>query len=368
MGFGGVPRPSGGDRPGDRPPPPSRPVLEPDKPFVREGSPRQERFPITDTWTGSSPPKYGFDLPSATKLLAEPPQPSMAQRFLNDLRDTAVETALWNTFELTADTIAPGLGSAVKAARLVAGLADAATSVEKGRGFDVKIPLGIGNSYDAHIRIRLLEADPPPFPSMGLEIGSSSSGAAWRDVLVDGVPPDTGNPTMTVGQNVGLDMEALVQRAAERAHAVGDQGERGSAFAVAYLDPRSQTGRIVIGSGNAQPYSPLSFEIHTPTPVNSRLNLGQPRLDVVAVADDNGYTCPGCGWVTLSRRGSYEVCDECDWTDDGQDEHDADIVRGDPNGSLSLTAARARYIAQGGLRGEHMPPRMPFTTPNPGSC
>jgi hypothetical protein len=37
----------------------------------------------------------------------------------------------------------------------------------------------------------------------------------------------------------------------------------------------------------------------------------------------------------------------CWWLDDGQDEADADVVRGGPNGSLSLTAARANFLAYG---------------------
>ena len=34
---------------------------------------------------------------------------------------------------------------------------------------------------------------------------------------------------------------------------------------------------------------------------------------------------------------------ECGWEDDGQDDHDADVVRGGPNGRLSLTQARLDY-------------------------
>jgi hypothetical protein len=45
----------------------------------------------------------------------------------------------------------------------------------------------------------------------------------------------------------------------------------------------------------------------------------------------------------LDDRGGYDICPVCFWEDDGQDEHDAEIVRGGPNGSLSLTAARANY-------------------------
>jgi hypothetical protein len=33
----------------------------------------------------------------------------------------------------------------------------------------------------------------------------------------------------------------------------------------------------------------------------------------------------------------------CFWEDDGQDDYDADVVRGGPNGVLSLTQARANY-------------------------
>jgi hypothetical protein len=53
--------------------------------------------------------------------------------------------------------------------------------------------------------------------------------------------------------------------------------------------------------------------------------------------------CPCCGKRTLGERGGYEICPVCFWEDDGQDDHDADIVRGGPNGSLSLSEARANY-------------------------
>jgi uncharacterized protein (TIGR03083 family) len=41
--------------------------------------------------------------------------------------------------------------------------------------------------------------------------------------------------------------------------------------------------------------------------------------NVIAVVRDVSYTCPCCGHATLSDRGSYEICDECGWEDDGQD-------------------------------------------------
>ena len=53
--------------------------------------------------------------------------------------------------------------------------------------------------------------------------------------------------------------------------------------------------------------------------------------------------CPCCGCRTLSQRGEYEICAVCFWEDDGQDDHDADVVRGGPNARLSLTAARENY-------------------------
>jgi hypothetical protein len=53
--------------------------------------------------------------------------------------------------------------------------------------------------------------------------------------------------------------------------------------------------------------------------------------------------CPCCGCRTLGERGGFEICPVCFWEDDGQDDHDADVVRGGPNGALSLTEARANY-------------------------
>ncbi len=53
--------------------------------------------------------------------------------------------------------------------------------------------------------------------------------------------------------------------------------------------------------------------------------------------------CPCCLCLTLSERDSFDICPVCFWEDDGQDDHDADVVRGGPNGSLSLTSARANF-------------------------
>jgi hypothetical protein len=55
------------------------------------------------------------------------------------------------------------------------------------------------------------------------------------------------------------------------------------------------------------------------------------------------YRCPCCLGRTLYARGRYEICPMCFWEDDGQDDHDADEVRGGPNGTLSLTEARLNF-------------------------
>jgi len=62
------------------------------------------------------------------------------------------------------------------------------------------------------------------------------------------------------------------------------------------------------------------------------------------VARGNGpYACPCCGYLTLQERGGDDICQVCFWHDDGQDDHDADVIRGGPNYELSLSQARANY-------------------------
>lgn len=53
--------------------------------------------------------------------------------------------------------------------------------------------------------------------------------------------------------------------------------------------------------------------------------------------------CPCCKFRTLHGRGGFEVCPVCWWEDDGQDEHDAEKVRGGPNGTLSLSQAQKNF-------------------------
>jgi hypothetical protein len=55
------------------------------------------------------------------------------------------------------------------------------------------------------------------------------------------------------------------------------------------------------------------------------------------------YLCPCCGYPTLSERGGYEICELCNWEDDGQDDPHADEVWGGPNGPYSLTEARRNF-------------------------
>ncbi|WP_189486477.1 CPCC family cysteine-rich protein [Asticcacaulis endophyticus] len=58
--------------------------------------------------------------------------------------------------------------------------------------------------------------------------------------------------------------------------------------------------------------------------------------------------CPCCKFPTLNARGPRgEICVICWWEDDGQDDHDANDVRGGPNGRYSLTAAHANFADHG---------------------
>ena len=71
------------------------------------------------------------------------------------------------------------------------------------------------------------------------------------------------------------------------------------------------------------------------------------------------YTCPCCGHRTLPERGAYDLCPECSWEDDGQDDHDSHVRRGGPNGLESLDDARQRYVGEGGSPQPHIQPSDP---------
>ena len=81
--------------------------------------------------------------------------------------------------------------------------------------------------------------------------------------------------------------------------------------------------------------------------------------NVYADESTGPYTCPCCGHRTLPSRGSYDLCPECNWEDDGQDDHDSAVVRYGPNGGLSLDDARARYRVSGGRVQRHSAPNEP---------
>ena len=53
--------------------------------------------------------------------------------------------------------------------------------------------------------------------------------------------------------------------------------------------------------------------------------------------------CLCCGFKTLDTPDSLGLCPVCWWQDDGQDDSDADVVRGTVNGELSLHEARLNY-------------------------
>src|SRR5262245_20186377 len=59
------------------------------------------------------------------------------------------------------------------------------------------------------------------------------------------------------------------------------------------------------------------------------------------------FACPCCRCLTLDERGGFDICPVCFWEDDGQDDADANVVRGGPNGALSLDQARANFAAFG---------------------
>ena len=84
--------------------------------------------------------------------------------------------------------------------------------------------------------------------------------------------------------------------------------------------------------------------------------------------DSGPYNCPCCGCRTLEERGMFEICPVCFWEDDGQDDHDAHLVRGGPNGELSLSIARENYLRLGACQQsmiEHVRPPGPDELSHP---
>ena len=72
------------------------------------------------------------------------------------------------------------------------------------------------------------------------------------------------------------------------------------------------------------------------------------------------FRCPCCKFKTLYGQGQDEICPVCFWHDDGQDEADAERVRGGPNGLLSLRQAQLNFKQIGAIderwKGKVRPP------------
>ena len=77
------------------------------------------------------------------------------------------------------------------------------------------------------------------------------------------------------------------------------------------------------------------------------MGLMEKFVNAEGPAAEGPYGCPCCGFITLTERSAFEICPVCFWEDDGQDNHDAELVRGGPNSALSLAAARANFQAMG---------------------
>jgi Cysteine-rich CPCC len=56
------------------------------------------------------------------------------------------------------------------------------------------------------------------------------------------------------------------------------------------------------------------------------------------------FACPCCGYPTLGELANYEICELCNWEDDGQGEAEANEVWGGPNSDYSLTEARQNFL------------------------
>jgi len=76
------------------------------------------------------------------------------------------------------------------------------------------------------------------------------------------------------------------------------------------------------------------FEVYSPVP---NAQAGSEKSNEVR------YACPCCGYPTLGSLGEFEICSLCGWEDEGQDDADADLVRGAPNQSFSLVEARENF-------------------------
>jgi hypothetical protein len=295
------------------------------------------------------PPEAGLEVDEPGEVV-DVESTSVANRLVGDLAQTGFQELVWQACELAAASFAPHLGLLVQGVGIAADFVDALKSLNDGNGFNFKIPLvPLGGAFSVDLRITLCEDAPPLLPNIGVEIGSSPSGVTWREVYaVEGAEAATKPNAHSKPASNQTDMDVLVQRAVERFRAAGDTGESWLPLVVAYLALDARTGRVVVVHHDGPSYCPLRFEV-VPAARNG-------CRDVVAIESRGPYTCPCCGHLTLARRGANDQCDECDWYDDGQDNHDADVVRGGRNRTSSLNAARAEYVRRGGKLGAHRPP------------
>ena len=103
------------------------------------------------------------------------------------------------------------------------------------------------------------------------------------------------------------------------------------------LDERSATVRV----------DSVEFVDHADSG-NPALGLTELEGSVVVGSLLRGvYPCPCCRYLTILEPGGFEICPVCFWEDDGQGDHDADVVRGGPNALLSLTDARKSFEQSG---------------------
>lgn len=57
----------------------------------------------------------------------------------------------------------------------------------------------------------------------------------------------------------------------------------------------------------------------------------------------NRQKCPCCGFPTIVDLGIYDICELCNWEDDGQNEETLGDITGGPNGDYSLLEARKNF-------------------------
>ena len=90
---------------------------------------------------------------------------------------------------------------------------------------------------------------------------------------------------------------------------------------------------FILGVTAAMTMVPLSRHIHKIRTTHLRR---QSDLSVRVI-------CPCCRYPTLTVKGGYDICELCNWEDDGQDDQTADEVWGGPNGDYSLITGRANF-------------------------